>query len=61
MTPAGSIALLVILVIGLICTIIWLAKDQVHTFVKALADHRAARKEASTTANTEATSNEATV
>ncbi|UQC73646.1 ubiquinone/menaquinone biosynthesis methyltransferase [Colletotrichum lupini] len=42
MTPAGSIALLVILVIALICTIIWLAKDQVHTFVKALADHRAA-------------------
>ncbi|KAK2041343.1 hypothetical protein LZ31DRAFT_557086 [Colletotrichum somersetense] len=57
MSPAAKIAILVLMLTLLLCVIAYFTRQQIHTFAKVLAHHRAASKEDTT----ENASNETTV
>lgn len=45
MNPSAKIAVLIIMITLLLCVIAYYARNQIHTFAKVLAQHRARVKE----------------
>ncbi|KAF9876236.1 hypothetical protein CkaCkLH20_06179 [Colletotrichum karsti] len=48
MSPSAKIAVLIIMITLLLCVAAYYARNQIHNFAKALAQHRARAKERET-------------